>query len=88
MLSYAATDLVTKLRSRKNTSETLEMLEALKMSPKASRQFLILAHLYANTDTASLQWLRSVLVPPPLSLLQIAAGGAVATSLVAGRQFQ
>mmetsp|Transcript_15592 Transcript_15592/g.43626 ORF Transcript_15592/g.43626 Transcript_15592/m.43626 type:complete len:523 (+) Transcript_15592:89-1657(+) len=83
MLSYAATDLMTKLRSRKS-SDSAEMLEVLKASPKASRQMLILTHLYANTDTASLAWLRSMLVPPPLTLTQVLAGLSVAATVSAG----
>ncbi len=88
MLSFAATHLMSKLRTRKaggGSSETAaEMLQALKASPKALRQFLILAHLYANTDTASLQWLRAALVPSPFTVTQAFVGASVGISLITG----
>lgn len=44
------------------TDEARQMLEVLNQDPRAAHQFLLLAHLYARTDTYSLSWLRSVLV--------------------------
>jgi hypothetical protein len=38
------------------------MLEVLKQDPRAAQQFLLLAHMYARTDTYSLSWLRAALV--------------------------
>jgi hypothetical protein len=40
------------------------MLDLVRGNPKASQQVLLLAHLYARTDTNALAWLRSALVKP------------------------
>lgn len=83
ILSYAATDLLLRLKNQGSTAGK-QMLEALRLSDKATRQFLILAHLYAKTDTATLRWLRTALVPPRYTPLQVAAGAAAATAVAAG----
>mmetsp|Transcript_36376 Transcript_36376/g.65081 ORF Transcript_36376/g.65081 Transcript_36376/m.65081 type:complete len:512 (-) Transcript_36376:403-1938(-) len=83
ILSYAATDLLLKLKHQ-SSAQGREMLETLRLSEKATKQFLILAHLYAKTDTATLAWLRKALMPPTYTPLQIAAGAGVATTLAAG----
>jgi hypothetical protein len=60
ILSYAASRLMQQVTS--NTEEARAMLEVLKQDPRAAQQFLLLAHLYARTDTYSLNWLRAALV--------------------------
>ena len=60
ILSYAATRLMNMITA--NTDEAKAMLEVLRNDPRAAQQFLLLAHLYARTDTYSLAWLRSVLM--------------------------
>jgi hypothetical protein len=40
------------------------MLDSVRANPKASQQVLLLAHLYARTDTNALAWLRAALVKP------------------------
>jgi hypothetical protein len=42
--------------------EARQMLDVLKADPRAAQQFLLLAHMYARTDTYSLSWLRAALV--------------------------
>lgn len=51
--------------------EGKSMLEALRSDPKVSRQFLLLAHLYARTDTASLGQLRRALLLPRYTPAQV-----------------
>jgi len=60
ILSYAATRLMNSITA--NTDEAKGMLEVLRGDPRAAQQFLLLAHLYARTDTYSLAWLRAVLM--------------------------
>lgn len=60
VLSYAATRLMNVIIT--NTDEAKAMLEVLRNDPRAAQQFLLLAHLYARTDTYSLTWLRAVLM--------------------------
>ncbi len=47
------------------------MLDTLRSDAKASRQFLLLAHLYSRTDATSLALLRRKLVSPKLSAAQV-----------------
>ena len=60
VLSYAATRLMAQITA--NNDEARSMLAVLQHDPRAAQQFLLLAHLYARTDTYSLTWLRSALV--------------------------
>lgn len=60
ILSYSATRLMAQITA--NTDESRSMLATLQQDPRAAQQFLLLAHLYARTDTYSLAWLRSALV--------------------------
>jgi len=53
--------------------------------PRGSRQLLVLAHLYANTDSASLALLRRNLLHKQYSIELAVAGGAAAT-LATGAQ--
>ncbi|KAG2499585.1 hypothetical protein HYH03_002527 [Edaphochlamys debaryana] len=89
MLSYAATELVKKFS--KSDEEGRAMREALRADPKAGRQFLILSHLYARTDTASLRHVRAVLMRPKYTNAQVTVGAvsaisATATLVAAARQ--
>lgn len=52
--------------------------------PRASRQFLLLAHLYAKTDARSLEFLRAKLLPARYSALQLGVAAGVATALSGG----
>jgi hypothetical protein len=47
------------------------MLDALRAEPKAARQFLLLSHLYARCDSASLAWLRRALLNPRYTPAQV-----------------
>lgn len=60
ILSYAATAIMGKLKA--NTDEGRQMLDVLRHDSRAAQQFLLLAHLYARTDTYALSWLRSSLL--------------------------
>eukprot|EP00879_Flechtneria_rotunda_P019553 GHRR01020540.1.p1 GENE.GHRR01020540.1~~GHRR01020540.1.p1 ORF type:complete len:440 (+),score=147.39 GHRR01020540.1:1011-2330(+) len=82
VLSHAATTLMNQITA--NNEEARHMLEVLKHDPRAAQQFLLLAHLYARTDTYSLNWLRSVLMRSRYTPLQVAAGVGVATTIAAG----
>ena len=58
------------------------MLQTVKADPKASTQMLLLAHLYAKIDSASLARLRKELYRPKYTTTDIAIGaGATATAL-------
>ena len=52
--------------------------------PRASKQFLLLAHLYAKTDARSLDFLSSKLLPARYSAVQLGVAAGVATALVGG----
>lgn len=82
ILSYAATLLVKKIT--KSGEESRSMLEALRSEPKSARQFLILAHLYARTDSASLAQLRRALLLPRYTPAQVSVGVAVGITTLAG----
>ncbi len=59
----------------------------MKADPRASKQFLILAHLYSQkADAASLARLREELQPPRWSAVQIGTAAAVGTVGVVGEQ--
>ena len=60
------------------------MLAALKADPRASRQALLLTHLYADTDAQSLAQLRRELLPLRYTALQLGVTAGVATSAIAG----
>eukprot|EP00878_Enallax_costatus_P013382 GHUV01013993.1.p1 GENE.GHUV01013993.1~~GHUV01013993.1.p1 ORF type:complete len:362 (+),score=100.78 GHUV01013993.1:430-1515(+) len=82
VLSYAATRLMAQITA--NNDEARSMLAVLQQDPRAAQQFLLLAHLYARTDTYSLTWLRSALVKSKYTPLQVAAGVGVAATVAAG----
>uniref|UniRef100_A0A383W9H0 Uncharacterized protein n=1 Tax=Tetradesmus obliquus TaxID=3088 RepID=A0A383W9H0_TETOB len=82
VLSFAATRLMDQIKA--NTEEARRMLEVLKQDPRAAQQFLLLAHMYARTDTYSLSWLRAALVKSKYTPLQVAAGVGVASTILAG----
>ena len=52
--------------------------------PRAAKQFLLLAHLYAKTDAASLDYLRHKLLPPRYTALQLGAAAAAGAVLTGG----
>ncbi len=60
------------------------MLEALRSEPKAARQFLLLAHLYARTDTASLASLRRALLLPSYTPAQVRRASSSHAQRLAG----
>jgi len=51
---------------------------------QASKQMLLLAHLYAKTDAASLAKLRGALLQPRYTTGEIATGTGVGVTVVAG----
>ena len=61
-----------------------EMLAVLKADPRASRQALLLAHLYADTDAQSLATLRQALLPLRYTAVQLGVTAGVTASAVAG----
>lgn len=85
ILSYAATGLVDAMTDPYSEAGR-EMLDAVKADARASKQMLLLAHLYAKTDAASLARLRRELLRPKYTLTELAAGTALGTAVVAGRQ--
>ena len=60
------------------------MMQVLKADPRASRQALLLIHLYASTDAQSLAMLRKELLPLRYTTTQLAAGAGLGTAAVAG----
>ncbi|KAL4444959.1 hypothetical protein ABPG77_004009 [Micractinium sp. CCAP 211/92] len=83
MLSYAATQLVDEVTDW-HSVEGMDMLERIRADPRASRQFLLLAHLYAKTDARSLEFLRAKLLPARYTALQLGVAAGVATALSGG----
>lgn len=81
ILSFAVTELANKMTDQYNP-EGKDMLERVRADPRASKEFLLLAHLYARTDTASLTFLRRALLRPKYSAKEVTAGAAVAIGAV------
>ena len=74
MLSYAATLLVDEATATDSagagaSGRGVDMLRRLRGDPRAAKQFLLLAHLYAKTDARSLDWLRARLLPSRCSAM-------------------
>ena len=68
-------------QGRNTDSDCLQV----KADPRASKQFLILAHLYSQkADAASLARLREELQPPRWSAVQMGTAAAVGTVGVVG----
>eukprot|EP00208_Stichococcus_sp_RCC1054_P006187 CAMPEP_0206139636 /NCGR_PEP_ID=MMETSP1473-20131121/6804_1 /ASSEMBLY_ACC=CAM_ASM_001109 /TAXON_ID=1461547 /ORGANISM="Stichococcus sp, Strain RCC1054" /LENGTH=525 /DNA_ID=CAMNT_0053533509 /DNA_START=135 /DNA_END=1712 /DNA_ORIENTATION=+ len=82
ILAFAATELV-DLMTSPNSAEGRAMLERVKADPRGSRQLLVLAHLYAATDSASLAALRRSLLHKQYST-EAAVAAAAATTVTAG----
>lgn len=82
ILSFAATQLVNMMTGGGDCES--EMLARVKADPKASKQMLLLAHLYAKTDAASLTKLRGVLLQPKYTAAEIAVGAGIGVTVVAG----
>ncbi|PRW57534.1 hypothetical protein C2E21_3791 [Chlorella sorokiniana] len=83
MLSYAATHLVDEMTDV-HSVEGMDMLERIRADPRAAKQFLLLAHLYAKTDASSLDFLRYKLLPPRYSALQLGAAAATGAAVAGG----
>ncbi|GFR45248.1 hypothetical protein Agub_g6354 [Astrephomene gubernaculifera] len=77
ILSYAATELVKKF-TQPNSDVARQMQETLRGDSRASRQFLLLSHLYARTDTATLKQVRAVLMRPKYTPTQVTVGAVSA----------
>ena len=60
------------------------MLAALKADPRASRQALLLIHLYADTDTQSLAMLRRELLPLRYTAVQLGVSAGAASAAITG----
>ena len=60
ILSYAATHLMGLISQPGQTSK--EILDTLRSDPRATKQALLLLHLYARTDTYALEALRAALI--------------------------
>lgn len=86
IISYAATELVNTLLSTIKP-EGPEMLQTIKQDPQASKQVLLLAHLYAKIDSASLARLRQELFQPKYSAKDIAVGTAIGATALTGTPF-
>ena len=84
IVSYAATQLV-DIMCNSNNDAGREMLNVVKADAKASKQVLLLAHLYAKTDAASLAFLRDELLRPRYSAKDIAAAVGAGSAVLAGR---
>ena len=83
ILSYAATELVNAMTDTA-TDRGKEMLDRVRADPRASKQMLLLAHLYAKTDAASLAKLRRELLRPKYSVTELAVGAGIGTTVAAG----
>ncbi|MEW5306746.1 MAG: hypothetical protein WDW36_009189 [Sanguina aurantia] len=82
ILSYSATLLVSKAAG--SSEESKAMLDILRKDPKSCRQFLLLAHLYARSDVATLMRVRNALMPNLPTAVQIALGVGVCAVAVGG----
>ena len=87
ILCFAATELVGKL-TNPSSQEGQEMLETIQGNPTASKQMLILAHLYANTDVTSLAKIRTALLRPHYGAKEAAVGASVVAASGAGKVSQ
>lgn len=87
ILSYAATQLVHEMAST-TSQQGREMLSAVKADPRASKQMLLLAHLYAKTDAASLAFLRQELLRPMYTPTEIATAAGTGSVVLAGKVSQ
>mmetsp|Transcript_22236 Transcript_22236/g.26710 ORF Transcript_22236/g.26710 Transcript_22236/m.26710 type:complete len:508 (+) Transcript_22236:76-1599(+) len=79
ILSYAATALVEKFRTV--GPEAQAMTDALRLNDKCRKQFLLLAHLYANSDHNTLALIRQKLMPPRSTAASVALGMTAVTSI-------
>lgn len=61
-----------------------QMLDALRSDPHATRQFLLLSHLYARTDSGALAAVRAALQRPNYSAAQVTVGVVAAATAAAG----
>jgi Tfp pilus assembly protein PilF len=63
--------LNTYMQILKPGEESKAMLEALRSDPRAARQFVLMAHLYSRTDSASLAQIRRALLAPRYTPAQV-----------------
>ena len=82
IVSYAASQLVDMMCS--GTESGKEMLNAVKADARASKQMLLLAHLYAKTDAASLAFLRTELLRPKYTVGEVALAASAGSVVLAG----
>lgn len=85
-MAYAATQLVDAMCNANNEAGK-EMLASVKADARASKQVLLLAHLYAKTDAASLAFLRSELLRPRYSAKDVATATGAGSAVLAGEPF-
>ena len=64
--------------------QTAHAVPAAPADPRASKEFLLLAHLYARTDTASLAFLRRTLLRPKYTAKEVSLGAVAALSVAGG----
>ena len=83
ILSYAATELVDAMTDP-YSDRGRDMLDRVRADARASKQMLLLSHLYAKTDAASLARLRHELLRPRYSVYELAAGASAAATVLAG----
>ena len=84
ILCFAATELVGKLTDL-SSQDGQEMLETIQGDARASKQMLVLAHLYANTDVASLAKMRTALLRPHYGAKEAAVSAGVVAAATAGK---
>lgn len=77
--AYAITALVKLLtcEDADRKADAQKMLERLKSDPRAAASFLVLAHLYARTDSSTLSYLRNALLSWSFSPTNLTAAQAL-----------
>lgn len=85
ILSFIATTLTLEMADPRSV-EGADMAARAGGDPRAARQMLLLAHLYADVDAKTLKSLRAWLIPPRYrySSMALAGGAAVATVALTG----
>ena len=83
IVSYAASQLVDMMCG--GTESGKEMLNAVKADARASKQMLLLAHLYAKTDAASLAFLRTELLRPRYTAGEVALAASTGAVVLTGK---
>ena len=86
IVSYAASQLVDVMCGP--TEAGREMLNAVKADARASKQMLLLSHLYAKTDAASLAFLRTELLRPKYKAGDVALAVGTGSLVLTGQNPQ